>query len=152
MTTLLRYNLHTPKFTFKYIIKCFLVNLPSSVTISVIQFWSISITPVKFFVPICHHSNLSQFLDNSQLFFLQIFFSITLFFSSVLDSSYTNVRSFIVILQVLETLFPFPTIVFFLLFRLAGLFTYYKFTASSILLLCSPGEFFFTFGYFIFQF
>lgn len=54
---------------------------------------------------------LLSLLAVSSHFFLQIFFNNTLFFFSVLDSSYTNVRSFVAI-QVSDTLIS-PCTVFF---------------------------------------
>ena len=84
----------------------------------------------------------SQLLGNFHLFFLQMFFGITLFFVSVLDSSYTNVRLFIVIIQVLDTLvLPLNLFSFCYLNWLVCL-SIFSFTVSSILLLCSFSEFF----------
>lgn len=83
----------------------------------------------------------SQLLGNFHLFFLQMFFGITLFFFPVLDSSYTNIRSFIII-QVLDSLVLPPNLFSFCYLNWLVRLSIFSFSASSILLLCSFSEFF----------
>ena len=74
---------------------------------------------VDFFVFIMFDI-LSACWQFSAIFFFR-YFSTTHSFFSVLDSSYTNVRSFIAILQVSDTLIPGPPpSLFSLLFKLTG--------------------------------
>ena len=86
------------------------------------------------FLSICY-VRCSQLLDDFQLFLIQTFFSMTLFFLSVLHSSYTNIRSFIVILQVPEALFFLSPSVFSFCYLVELVcLSVFKFTASSIVL------------------